>query len=82
METVFAAAWCSLALMISLGKTSLAFLGPRTYLHSTEVFHLFCDLTEKLQPDERPVHIESFRFLRETQYNGEAFLLGNDDASS
>ncbi len=51
-------------------------------MHSTEVFHLFCDLTEKLQPDERPVHIESFRFLRETQYNGEAFLLGNDDASS
>src|SRR5262245_43901166 len=61
--------------MIRLGPTSLAFLGRRSYLHSTEVFHLFCDMMAVRPADEQPVRVDSFKFLRETDRNGHAFLL-------
>lgn len=65
--------------MRQLGATSLSFLGRRTYLHSTEIFHLFCETFADLAPDEQPVHVVSFKFLRETNRNGAAFLLEADE---
>jgi hypothetical protein len=65
--------------MQRLGKTSLSFLGRRTYLHSTEIFHLFCNMLGALPADRQPVHVISFKFLHETSRNGEAFLLEADE---
>lgn len=67
--------------MQRLGKTSLSFLGRRTYLHSTEIFHLFCDVLGALPADRQPVQVINFKFLRETNRNGEAFVLEADEPS-
>jgi hypothetical protein len=61
--------------MLRLGSAPLAFLGSRTYLHSTEVFRFFCDATAALPAEDQPVVIESFKFLRETRRTGSAFIL-------
>jgi hypothetical protein len=61
--------------MICLGPTSLAFLGRRNYLHSTEVFHFFFDVMATRPANEQPARIDSFKFLRETDRNGAAYLL-------
>lgn len=66
--------------MKPLGPAVLAFLGPRTYLHSTEVFRFFCETVATLPVDERPVHLLSFKFLRETERNGRAYLLDASEA--
>lgn len=66
--------------MIRFGTTALPFLGARDYLHSTDVFRCFAELTATLPPDGRPVRVSSFKFLRETDRNGQAFLFDAAEA--
>jgi len=61
--------------MLRLGSAPLAFLGNRSYLHSTEVFRFFCDVTASLPPKDQPVLVETFKFLRETNRTGAALIL-------
>ena len=65
--------------MLHLGSTSFAYLDTRTYVHSTDVFRLFCERMAKQPVDDQPVHVKSFKFTRETGRNGSLFLASPDD---
>ncbi len=65
--------------MIALGAVSLPFLGERQYLHCTDVFEYFWRTLAARSEGERPVLVEHFRFLRETDRSGSAFVLDDGE---
>jgi hypothetical protein len=68
--------------MIELGPSTLTLLGQRNYLHSTDIYRMFCERVGVCLPESiRPAAILEYKFFKETIHNGHSVILPDSEPS-